>query len=116
MLDGQKGSKGQEMIAKCLSRASCGVFFVQEVCFGTLGPYFGSLNCKYTFWTQFLTHFWVSKWSLGGPWGGLGRPMVPIWGSKRARLKPIFYENGEHEQTLVYTVFAPHYGPKVRPF
>ena len=102
-------------MAKCLSRASCGVFFVQEVCFGTLGAYFGSLNCKYTFWTPFLTHFWVSKWSLGGPWGEPWEAHGPHLGSKRARLKPIFYESGEHEQTLVYTVFAPHYGPQGAP-
>ena len=40
----------------------------------------------------------------------------PHLGSKRACLKPIFCETGEHEQTLVYTAFAPHSGPKVRPF
>ena len=60
------------MMAKCLSRDCCGIFFVQEVCFGTLGPYFGSLNCKYTLWTPFLAHLLVSKWTLGGPWGALG--------------------------------------------
>ena len=91
-------------MAKCLSRASCGVFFVQEVCFGTLGAYFGSLNCKYTFWTPFLIHFWVSKC---GPWSPFGE--------QKSVSEAYFCETGEHEQTLVYTVFAPHYGPQGAP-
>ena len=69
-------------MAKCLSQASCGIFFAQEVCFGSLGAHFGSLNCKYAFWTPFLAHFLVSKCTLGGPWGDLGGPMVPLWGAK----------------------------------
>ena len=54
-------------------------------------------------------HFW-SPWgrigsflgTLGGPWHSFG--------SQKACPKPLFCENADHEQTLVYTAFAPHYG------
>ena len=47
----------------------------------------------------------------GAPWEAHGVP----FGGPRARLKPLFRENGEHEFCVVFTVFAPHYGLQGAP-
>ena len=49
----------------------------------------------------------MSTWkALGAPGEAHGVP----FGEPKTYLKPLFSENGEHEEILVYTVFAPYYG------
>ena len=73
------------------------------------------LKLQVHFLATFFDSFWGVKmdtWrAVGEPWEAHG----PHLGGHEACLKPLFYESGEHEQTLVYTVFAPHYGPQGAP-
>ena len=59
-----------------------------------------------TLFRRFLHPFLGARTSTRAPWEPPGVP----YGEPSVCLKPFFNENGEHEQILVYTVFAPYYG------
>ena len=56
-----------------------------------------------------LSPIFHAKMTIRRPWGAPWEAHGVPFGDPRACPKPLFYQNGDHEQTLVYTAFAPLY-------
>ena len=88
-----------------------GSFLYKSATLGGHGPYYGSFDSK-SFFCSLIFVLKMDTWRApGAPWEAHGVP----FGGPRARLKPLFRENGEHEFFVVFTVFAPHYSLQGAP-
>ena len=63
-----------------------------------------------------LSPIFHAKMTIRRPWGAPWEAHGVPFGDPRACPKPLFCQNGDHEQTLLYTAFAPLYDSKGRPF